>query len=161
MGFIVISVISLKKLEERFIAFLITVAIVVGFMQVTSRFIFKSSLPWSEELLRFVFIWVTFLGASVAVREKAHVSVSVLLHKLPVPFQKAGIVAGLLFSIGFCGAIVYYGMQIITVQVLTNQLSTAMEIPMWLPYLGVVVGSFMMAIRFLQNLISLLTEQGN
>ncbi|QNB46345.1 TRAP transporter small permease subunit [Thermanaerosceptrum fracticalcis] len=144
------------KLEEKIIGILMAIALVVGFMQVAARFVFKSSLPWSEELLRFVFEWVTFLAASIAVREKAHVSVSVVVEKLPKPIRRGVGVMGILLSIGFCLAITYYGLQLVKVQFETNQISTAMELPMWIPYLGLVVGSLMMAIRFIQNLFSVI-----
>lgn len=145
----------LTKFEEKTIGLLMATAIVVGFMQVAARFIFHSSLPWSEEFLRFVFIWVTFIAASLAIREKAHVSVSVLVDKLPKGLRLVVAALGILFSIGFCVTITYCGTNLVKMQVNTNQLSTAMEIPMWVPYLGVVVGSLMMAIRFVQDLVDL------
>ncbi|MDK2822016.1 MAG: C4-dicarboxylate transporter, DctQ subunit [Clostridia bacterium] len=147
------------KLEEKIIALFMLVAIIVGFMQVSSRFIFKSSLPWSEELLRFIFQWVTFLAASVAVREKAHVSVTFLIDKLPRNANKLITLLGILLSIGFCLAITYFGIQLVKVQIETEQISTAMQLPMWIPYSGVVVGSFMMAFRFFRSLLTVLGKR--
>lgn len=140
---------QVRRVEEGIIGLLMAETIVVGIMQVAARYVFHSSLPWSEELLRFSFIWISFLAASVGVAEKAHVSVSVLVDRLP---KKAGLLVNITASIisgAFCAAIAYYGYGLVALQAETQQLSAAMEIPMWLPYLAVVVGNLSMAVRFL------------
>lgn len=147
---------GIRRAEEGIIALLMAETIVVGIMQVAARYVFHSSLPWSEELLRFSFIWMTFLAASVGVAEKAHVSVSVLVDRLP---KKAELLVNIIASIisaAFCAAIAYFGYGLLALQAETQQLSPAMEIPMWGPYLAVVVGSFSMAVRFLLQAAPLL-----
>ena len=150
-----------KGWEEKLIAIIMAETIVVGFMQVFYRFILKSSLSWSEELLRFSFEWVVFLAASIAVRENGHVSVSVLVDLLPKTIRRVIAIAGSILCVGFCLAITYYGIDLVKMQIATNQRSTAMEIPMWIPYMGLVAGSFMMAYRFLEQLIQMFCPRRN
>ena len=52
--------------------------------QVFFRYILNNSLIWSEEFVRFLFIWMTFLGAAINIRDKWHIGVDYLLSILPV-----------------------------------------------------------------------------
>jgi len=147
---------TIKRAEKGIIVLLVGETVVVGIMQVTARYVFQSSLSWSEELLRFSFIWVTFLAASVGVSEKVHVSVSVLVDRLS---QKVGLLVNIVASIVsaiFCAVVAYFGYVLVVIQIETQQISPAMEIPMWVPYLGVVVGNLLMTVRFLLQVFSML-----
>lgn len=139
---------AIRKIEEAIIIVLMAEALVVGVWQVAARYAFHAPLPWSEEMLRFSFEWITFLAASIGVSEKAHVSVSVVVDALPRPLRGLANFVALLISAAFCGAVAVYGFELVKVQLETVQLSPAMEIPMWIPYLAVVAGSATMALRF-------------
>lgn len=52
--------------------------IVIGFMQVFFRFVLKSPLTWSEEMIRYIFVWTTFLGVPVGVARNGHASFDIL-----------------------------------------------------------------------------------
>ena len=61
----------------EWIAVILTIAMtVVVFLQVTNRYIFNNPLSWTEEVARFLFVWITFLGAFIALKSKAHISVN-------------------------------------------------------------------------------------
>lgn len=55
----------------------------VVFLNVLSRYIFKISLPWSEELARFMFIWLTFVGAIIANANFEHMRLDFVVEKFP------------------------------------------------------------------------------
>ncbi|OYD55157.1 C4-dicarboxylate ABC transporter permease [Thauera propionica] len=57
--------------------------VVMVFGNVVMRYAFNSGLTMSEELARFLFVWMTFLGAIVALREHAHLGVDTLIRRLP------------------------------------------------------------------------------
>ena len=44
----------------------------------------RSMLPWSEEIARYLFLWLTWVGASYATKERKHVSIDLVYEKLPV-----------------------------------------------------------------------------
>ena len=71
----------------RFLELLIVVAMVamVGmvFGNVVLRYGFNSGIDISEEMSRYCFIWLTYVGAIVAMRDKAHVGVDVVIKMLP------------------------------------------------------------------------------
>ncbi len=62
---------------------LVGVLTVSVFLQVLIRFVFKFPIPWTEEVSRIAFVYTIFIGATIAVREKAHINVDFLLVALP------------------------------------------------------------------------------
>ena len=85
------------------IACLTGMVAVVG-ANVALRFTTNHSLPWSDEVARYLMIWMTFLGAGLALRGGGHVAITNLHDVLSTRAQRllrAGIVAGLLFFFGY------------------------------------------------------------
>ena len=72
-----------EKLEEIFLVIILIAAVVIVAMQVVTRYIFKIPLPWSEEIARYLFLWLTWVGASYATKERKHVSIDLVYEKLP------------------------------------------------------------------------------
>ena len=70
-------------IEKSILIVLMTSMLIFGFLQVFSRFILKSPIGWSEELLTYSFTWASFIGASMAIYTKSHFSVDLLMRKLP------------------------------------------------------------------------------
>jgi TRAP-type C4-dicarboxylate transport system permease small subunit len=65
------------------IALALAVMVVMVFGNVVLRYIFNSGITVSEEVSRWLFVWITFLGAIVAVRERGHLGTDFLLARLP------------------------------------------------------------------------------
>jgi TRAP-type transport system small permease protein len=65
------------------IAFFLAVMVVLVFGNVVLRYVFNSGIAFSEELSRWLMVWLTFLGAVVALRERAHLGVDTLVLLLP------------------------------------------------------------------------------
>ena len=68
----------LEKITVSLLAFLLLVLTFNVFFQVLSRHFIKIPMVWTEEIARFSFIWCAFLGASLAVKNKAHFAVEIL-----------------------------------------------------------------------------------
>ena len=71
----------LEKVIKHVSAFLFAAATLIAFTQVICRYIFNSSLFWAEELIRYLFIWMFFLGAAEASRVGAHVGMDYFISK--------------------------------------------------------------------------------
>ncbi len=121
----------IAKVEFTLVAIMIAIMAIVNFLQVVFRYVIQGSLPWSEELLRFLFVWTTFLGASIGVRKGAHLGLSALVDLLPRGPRK--IINLIVFAIcaGFCGLIAALGYSVVAMQIAYNVRSSAMAIPMW------------------------------
>ena len=82
------------RLVELLIAALLAAMVVMVFGNVVLRYAFNSGIIVSEELSRWLFLWVTFLGAIVALKEHAHLGSDFLIARLPPRGRKACLVAG-------------------------------------------------------------------
>jgi len=149
---------GLSILESGIVTISLLAMIVVVFLQVFFRYVVHYSLPWSEELARYLMTWVVFVGASMGAKEGVHIGVAAFVNIMPRWFQKADIIFSGLCSIIFGLATSYVGYLAVARIAKMGQISPAMEIPMWIAYLPICVGSFCMAIRFGQAMIAQLRE---
>ncbi len=96
--------------QAAVIGILTSMTLIVG-ANVALRYTTNHSLPWAEEAARYLMIWMTFLGAGLALRIGGHVAITNLHDVMGTTAQKllrAAIVVGLLFFFGF---MVYVGWQ--------------------------------------------------
>jgi TRAP-type C4-dicarboxylate transport system permease small subunit len=115
-----------------FLILVCCVMIAIGFAQVFARYFLDYSLYWSEEALRYLFIWLVFLGLGPGIRHKGHVALEIVLNLLG-PRAKLGLERFILaLVLLFCVVFVYYG-SILTYRNF-EQLSPALEMSMSLVY---------------------------
>ncbi|ACL22633.1 TRAP dicarboxylate transporter, DctM subunit [Desulfitobacterium hafniense DCB-2] len=157
----------LRVLDQRFEE----VAIVAGFLfftilitlQVINRYVLTFAdianiNVWSEELARYVFIWVSYIGAALVIKKRANINVDAVTRILPVSFSKVlNLVSSLLTFVLFY-ILIKGGIATITMQVTNHQVTPAMGIPMYIPYLAVPLGISLMFFRTLQNIIADIKE---
>ncbi len=82
------------RLVEILIAAFLAVMVVMVFGNVVLRYVFNSGIVVSEEVSRWLFLWVTFLGAIVALKEHGHLGTEALISRLPVLGKKICLVLG-------------------------------------------------------------------
>jgi C4-dicarboxylate transporter, DctQ subunit len=150
----------LDRLEEVLIASLMAVATVVIFAAVLHRFlagvpviqdlVIPIDVSWAQELCIFLFVWMAKFGAAYGVRQGIHVGVDVLVRKLPDAQRKWLVLFGLLAGALFTGTVATLGGHFVWDIGLTDQTSVDLEVPMWIVYLCVPLGSSLMCFRFLQ-----------
>ena len=76
------------SVSDNILFILMSLIIVIMFGQVLFRYIFNQSLSWSEELAKFIFVWLTFLGATICIRERMHIGVEFLVERLSVKWKR-------------------------------------------------------------------------
>jgi TRAP-type C4-dicarboxylate transport system permease small subunit len=84
---------------EVLIALALAVMVVLVFGNVVLRYGFNSGITLSEEVSRWLFIWVTFLGAVVALKEHAHLGTDMLVSRLPSAGKKICLIVGQLLML--------------------------------------------------------------
>lgn len=89
-----------QKVEYAFLAACMLGTTGLLFANVLLRYIFHSAIFWAEEVLRYLIVWTTFIGAAVCVREKSHITLDTLVAALPTGARKAASVAGALVTTG-------------------------------------------------------------
>jgi TRAP-type C4-dicarboxylate transport system permease small subunit len=107
-------------------------------------------LTWAQELCIFMVVWMAKFGAAYGVRTGIHVGVDILVEKLEGMPQRLLIVAGLLAGALFTAIIGTLGTRLVWHIYDTGQTSAVLELPMWLVYLAVPLGSYLMCYRFLE-----------
>ena len=68
------------KFEEYLLIGSLVFNVLLIFSQILMRTIFNYSLSWTEELSRYIFIWQTWLGTSIALKYKQHIRVEILIN---------------------------------------------------------------------------------
>lgn len=81
-------------------------------VQVVSRYVFKASVPWTEELARFSFLFLVYFSASLAAKHGRHIRITAHLSPLPVRLQNAVILLSDLVTVAFCMLVVYWGTNV-------------------------------------------------
>lgn len=149
----------LDKFEDYSITIMFSAIIIVVFLQVFFRFVIKASLPWSEELTRYIMAYTVFIGAAIAAKEGAHVGITAFVDCLPKSANKFVRVLSTFISFLFSVLLIYLSVILITFLIKSGQKSPAMLIPMWIAYFSVPLGAVLMSIRFLQAGYMLLKEE--
>ena len=142
----------LNKTEEVIASSLLILTSVLVFVQVVLRYQFNYSLAWSEELARLMIAWFIFLGASMAVKENAHVNMDAAFILLK---GRAKVAVGILIdliNIAFCTLVVYAGINMVKAAMAINSTATSIDLPLWIFYASVPVGVALMLIRYLFKL---------
>lgn len=130
--------------------------VIIG-MQVFNRYVLGSSLVWSEELGRYLFIWSVWVGCGYAMRENRHLQVTALAQFVGPRAKKVLDAFAQLATIVFCGFAIVWGVQMIAFLTRTGQQAPALEIPIYWVFLALPVGMAFMALRCIQNLYGIWT----
>lgn len=146
------------KLEEYFLVITLTISVILIFAQVVMRYVFSSSLSWSEELARYLFLWQIWVGASFAAKHEKHLRTDILKGAVPDKYKNCvelvAVIIWLVFSIFLtCKST----LLVITIGKM-HQLSPAMRMPMIYAYASVPIGCCLMSIRLIQNIYFNLKE---
>jgi C4-dicarboxylate transporter DctQ subunit len=104
---------------------------VVVILQIIGRLIGHSA-PWTEELTRFLFIWLIYLGIGIGFRKAESARVTILLKYLPKFFQRGSVWIYLVATIGFFLFMLILGIELMSQQVNTNEKSSVLLLPMWI-----------------------------
>ncbi|MDB5368310.1 MAG: hypothetical protein JWM77_4237 [Rhodospirillales bacterium] len=174
----------LDRLEEILIATLMGVATLIIFVAVVHRYslgslanltgwasgheydalagtfrqVYKTlagiRMTWAQELCIYLFVWMAKFGAAYGVRTGIHVGVDVIVKRLTPDKQRWVTGFALLAGAFFTGVVGTLGARFVMHMAATDQTSTDLEMPMWIVYLCVPLGSYLMCFRFLQTLVT-------
>ena len=152
----------LDHLEEWLIAFLMGAATLVIFVAVMHRYMAGAPIPvlqdwllamdlsWAQELCIYMFVWMAKFGAAYGVRTGIHVGVDVMINRLPDRTRKLYVLFGLGAGALFTGIVGTLGASFVWDIAHTNSTSPDLELPKWIVYLCIPLGSYLMCFRFLQ-----------
>ena len=150
----------LDRLEEVLIASLMAAATLLIFVAVVHRYgtgipflypyFIKIHLSWAQELCIYMFVWMAKFGAAYGVRTGIHVGVDVVVSLLPPARRRVVVIIGLLCGALFTAIVGTMGAKFVIELMQTDQVSPDLELPRWIVFLCVPLGSYLMCFRFLQ-----------
>jgi len=137
----------LVRLNQGLVIALMGTMSILVFTNVVSRYLFNHSLVWVEEFTQYQMIWITWLGAGLALREGRHVAVDLLHDVLPDPLCRLLRWALVFIMLAFLAALAWYGMQIVAFT--WNQETPMLGIRTGIPYLGIPIGAALFALHLI------------
>ena len=108
------------------------------------------NMTWAQELCIYLFVWMAKFGAAYGARTGIHVGVDVAVKSLKPASRTVVVMFALLAGALFTFIVGTLGARFVWHMAHTDQVSADLEVPMWLVYLAVPLGSYLMCFRFLQ-----------
>jgi len=139
------------NMEEGLSVVLVGALCIVVTLQVFSRLVIRHPLSWSEELATILFVWVTMVGSSLALKRGEHFAVELLHRKLSPALRRLAraLVAVLVLVFSLILLVEGVRMTLLNVRVVTP----AMEISRAIPFAAVPAGGLLMLVRSVEMLI--------
>jgi len=142
---------KISKVEKLLITILMTLMILTAFSQIVLRNFFATGIDWGDALVRYLVVWVAFIGAAIATREGKHISIDLLSRWLTGTGNMAVQALSSLFSAAICGLLTVAAARFIWFEAQMGS-TTFLNLPVWLPELIMPVTFGLMALRFLMEM---------
>ncbi len=118
--------------------------VVIVFIQVVARYVFQNSLSWSEEIARYLLVWLIFLSAGYVLGQRCHIFLDVVFNAFPLRLQKMLRQISNLLLLAFSLIVTYFGCEMVRLG--GSQISSAVQLPMWLVYMALPIGGLLLVI---------------
>ncbi|MDP2883921.1 MAG: TRAP transporter small permease [Ignavibacteria bacterium] len=138
---------ALTKAEEIILITLLSVMVVMAFLQVVLRNLFSSGIFWADILLRHLLLWLGFLGAAIATSENRHINIDALRRFFSPRVRSAVEVLTDLFAAGICFLLAKASWTFVQGEIAGR--STVFEnIPSWYAQIIIPVGFGLLVVHF-------------
>ncbi len=136
--------------EEAAAGALLGVMAVLAFLNILARYFTRYSFAFTEETEVAALVWITMLGAAVAVREAAHLGFTMLRDRFPKPVRQALAVSSSIVAIATVTTLIWAGWRQIQTQIALGTTSEALGIPEWIYTAALPVGGAFVVVRLVQ-----------
>jgi TRAP-type C4-dicarboxylate transport system permease small subunit len=137
----------IDRVEQAVITFLLSVMILIAFLQIVLRNIFATGLSWGDPLVRNLVLWVGFIGAAIATREGKHISIDVASQWVPSRRKVFLEVIIDVSSFIICGLLTFAAVKFIRNEALMGSV-TFLGIRAWVPELILPITFGLMTLRY-------------
>jgi C4-dicarboxylate transporter DctQ subunit len=143
---------SLNKIEDGVVTIGIFLTVVITFGNVVARYLFRAGSGWPEESVRYLMIWISFIGMGIGIRTQSHIVVDFFVEKVfghhnpkRTRVNRMGYSVACFFSL-----FLFVSSLVLTLKVFEQgQISAGLEIPMWIAYAMLPVATFLSTLRYL------------
>ena len=140
--------VPVRKINYHLIIFLFSVQVLVVFSQVIWRFVFNDPFPWSEELARYLQVWIILLTSTVCIQKSKHLAIDYLTHRLSFKLQRLFKLISMLGITSYILVVIIFGIQFIVL--VGAQKTPALQVPIGLIYFAFPIAGIHM---FFESLI--------
>lgn len=138
-----------RATEVLLIALMVAIVLLV-FFQVVLRYGLRNAPPWTEEMARWLFTWVIFIGTPVAYKCKAHVAIDIVIGRISGQSRRAVEGVVLVLVAAFLAVVVVQG--VLTMQIAAGSVSSVMELSMAYIFLPIPLGAAITLLHVLDDL---------
>lgn len=139
-----------ENLECTVCVVLLSAFTTILFIQVIMRYVFNNSLSWSEELARYLFIWLVFIGVSYGAKEMKHLKIDVCINLFPKKARPYVIILADIIVLIFAGIVIYAAYTTVVKYYHIGTASPAIHCPLWVVHSAALVGYGLTAVRQVQ-----------
>lgn len=147
----------LVRIEDIFGAFAIAALVACGALicvDVALRYVFNRPIPGGNEIVEYALVYITFLGASWAVPRGAHIDIDVCVQAMPKFWQRICVFLCNLISLGVALVLTVFGAEVTWISFIRGAFKpTTLQFPTWIVLLIIPIGSAVLAVRFLREVI--------
>lgn len=136
---------GINRIVGYILAAMLGIMSILIIVQIFTRFVIEYPLHWTEELARYLMVYLVFLGAAIALRNNRLIAIEALTQALSPFLQRVLKIVVMAFTIGFAIILIVQGFEI--VQAISMQKSAGLRIPMSIPYLAIPIGAILMVIN--------------
>lgn len=147
---------GIYKVEKILVILLITAMLFAMVLDVIFRYFLKSPLVWGQEVALYTFVWSSFLGASMSMKTKEAVAVTLFVDKFKSNMKNVLILLGLFVSTIFIIFILYFSIIWIVNPSILLQKSVTTQTPMIYMYICIPISLLFMSIHFINWLLEAL-----
>ena len=140
-------------IEEILCVICTVIMTVLVFANVLSRYVFHSSLSFSEEITTYLFILLSMMGTAIAAKRRAHLGLSILTDAVNPKIRRVLMTAGFSVATLFSLALFVYGILMVANQYNLAMVTPSMQWPEWVYGTFIPFGAFFITIRFAQAAI--------
>jgi len=138
---------KISRVEQVFVTILLTMMILMAFFQIVLRNFFDTGITWGDSLVRYLVVWVGFIGAAIATKEGKHITIDVVSRWLTEPKNNYIHLISHFFSAAICGLLTLAAIKFILFEAQMG--STAFsKLPVWVPEIIIPVTFGLMTLRF-------------
>ena len=141
---------TLGRVEKFLVALMLSVMILLAFLQIILRNAFSSGVSWGDPLVRYLVLWVGFIGASLATKDGKHITIEVFSRWFSGSGSRYLKAASHLVSAFICGLLAFAGWTFVQNEAQMGG-TTFLDIPAWIPQIIIPVTFALMALRFSSN----------
>ncbi|MBA6222643.1 TRAP transporter small permease [Colwellia sp. MB02u-18] len=146
----------ISKSLEKILMFAMAAIVFTVTWQVFSRFILQSPSSYTEELARYLLIWIGILGSAYAYKAKAHLGLDLFVEKLaPAKKIKVRMLIEVLVIVFACSVMIYGGSLLMSMTIELKQTSAALGINMGIIYSAIPLSGILIVMFALDNIVQL------